>query len=323
MSSEPDNLRRAATLLRKDPDAFDALRDRTADRLDVDPGAIEKDYWATEVLRSATAPVSGIDELVFKGGTSLSKGYGIISRFSEDVDVLVVCQQTGQPLKRLLRKVAKRASDDLGVAYEREHEGRGYLNARYSYTARRSVGFLTPGVLLEIGSRGGRWPNERLPVRSLMSQVAADTDPAAVDDYSDLGVFHVTVLAPERTLAEKLAFLHHRASVGDHTALRNGARHLYDTAMLLSTDRVNEALVDGRIVELMLDVDERSSAAGWPCTPRPEGGFAVSDAFGGDDAVAEALRDGYSRLADLVWGELPTFDEAVVIVRRRAHLLRG
>ena len=154
-----------------------------------------------------------------------------------------------------------------------------------------------------------------------MSQVAGDTDPAAVDDYSDLAVFQVTVLAAERTLAEKLAFLHHRASVGDHTALRNGARHLYDTAMLLSSDRVNEVLVDGRIAELMVDVDERSAAAGWPFTPRPEGGFATSVAFGGDDAVAEALRDGYTRLADLVWGELPTFDEAIDNVRRRAHIL--
>ena len=321
MSSGPDNVRRVGALLREDTDAFDALRDLTADTLDIDPGAIEKDYWATEVLRSATAPLSGVDEFVFKGGTSLSKAYGIIERFSEDIDVLVVCQQTGQPLKRLLRKVAERASEDLSVGFARENEGRGYLNARYSFTVRRSVGFLTPGVLLEMGSRCGPQPNERLPVRSIMSQVAGDTDPAAVDDYSDLGVFEVTVLAPERTLAEKLAFLHHRASVGDHTALRNGARHLYDTAMLLRSDRVNEALVDGRIAELMVDVDQRSAAAGWPFTPRPDGGFATSVAFGGDDAVAEALRDGYARLADLVWGELPAFDEAIDIVRRGAHIL--
>ena len=273
MSTGSDDLRRVGVLLREDPDAFDALRDLTADALDIDPGAIEKDYWATEVLRSSIAPVSGVDEFVFKGGTSLSKAHGIIERFSEDIDVLVVCQQTGQPLKRLLRKVAERASEDLGVAFEREHEGRGYLNTRYSYAARRSVGFLSSGVLLEMGSRGGPWPSERLPVRSLMSQVAGDTDPAAIDDYSDLGVFQVTVLAPERTLAEKLAFLHHRASVADHVALRNGARHLYDTAMLLSSARVNEALADGRIAELMVDIDERSAAAGWLFTPRPEDGF--------------------------------------------------
>ena len=321
MNAGSDDLGGVRIFLRQDPDAFDALRDLTADTLNIDPGAIEKDYWATEVLRSATAQLLGVDEFVFKGGTSLSKAYGIIERFSEDIDLLVVCKHTGAPLKRLLRKVADRASEDLSATSEREHEGRGYLNARYSYAARRSVGFLSPGVLLEMGSRGGPWPSERLPIRSLMSRVAGETDPAAVDDFEDLGVFQVMVLAPERTLAEKLAFLHHRATVADHTALRNGARHLYDTAMLVRSDRVNDALADGRISELMVDIDERSAAAGWLFTPRPEGGFATSPAFGGDDEVAEALRDGYARLADLVWGELPSFDEAIDIVRGGAHLL--
>ncbi len=321
MSAELGKSEGIGAALRDDPDAFDALRDLTADRLNVDPGAIEKDYWATEVLRSATAALAGLDDLVFKGGTSLSKAYGIIERFSEDIDVLVVCQQTGQALKRLMRAVAQRASDDLGLAHEREYEGKGFLNARYSYTARRSVGFLTPGVLLEMGSRGGPFPNERLPVRSMMSQTVGETDPAAVEDYADLAVFHATVLAPERTLTEKLAFLHHRSSVGDYAALSNGARHLYDAAMLLSSDRVTEILADGRITELMIDIDERSAAAGWEFTPRPEGGFATSVAFGGDDAVADALREGYARLADLVCGELPTFDEAIDIVRRSGHIL--
>jgi nucleotidyltransferase AbiEii toxin of type IV toxin-antitoxin system len=154
-----------------------------------------------------------------------------------------------------------------------------------------------------------------------MSQAAGDTDPAAVEDYADLAVFPVTVLAPELTLAEKLAFLHHRASVRDYAALRNGARHLYDTAMLLSSDRVTEILADGRITELMVDIDERSAAAGWDFTPRPEGGFATSVAFGGDDAVAAAFRQGYARLADLAWGHLPTFDEAIDIVRHSGHIL--
>ena len=49
-------------LLCDEPDAFDALRDLAAGRHQVDPGAIEKDYWATEVLRSATAPIDGVEQ---------------------------------------------------------------------------------------------------------------------------------------------------------------------------------------------------------------------------------------------------------------------
>lgn len=59
MNAKPGNPGRVGTLVREDRDAFDALRDLTADSLDVDPGAIEKDYWATEVLRSATALAPG------------------------------------------------------------------------------------------------------------------------------------------------------------------------------------------------------------------------------------------------------------------------
>jgi hypothetical protein len=63
-------------LVRQDPDAFDALRDTAADRLGVDPGAVEKDYWATEVLRSAAAPLDDVEQVVFKGGTTCRKRTG-------------------------------------------------------------------------------------------------------------------------------------------------------------------------------------------------------------------------------------------------------
>ena len=59
MSTGSDDLRRVWVPLREDPDAFDALRDLTADTLGIDPGAIEKDYWATEVRRAARDGLAG------------------------------------------------------------------------------------------------------------------------------------------------------------------------------------------------------------------------------------------------------------------------
>ncbi|WP_280344964.1 nucleotidyl transferase AbiEii/AbiGii toxin family protein [Nocardia neocaledoniensis] len=60
-------------------------------------GKLDKDFWATEVLRAATFPVevtgetdSGLLTVIFKGGTSISRVYGLIERFSEDIDRLVV-----------------------------------------------------------------------------------------------------------------------------------------------------------------------------------------------------------------------------------------
>jgi predicted nucleotidyltransferase component of viral defense system len=294
--------------LRDSAAEFEALRDTTSERLGVDRGAVEKDYWATEVLRSAFSPEHGIDSVVFKGGTSLSKAFHLIERFSEDVDLLVVTTAAGNALKRTLRGLADRVSVDLGIEHERETEGRGYLNARFAY-------------LLEMGSRGGPAPNELCSVGSLMSETAAAIDPTAERDFDDLARFDVTVLAPERTLAEKLAFLHHRATVGDVDALRRGARHLYDVAVVLRSDRVRSALADGRMAELMIDVDSRSKAAGWPYTPRPDAGFASSPVFTPTTAVRDALSAGFTNLRELVWGELPTVDEAIAEVRSWAgHL---
>ncbi|GEM_PF-2537426 len=97
MSDATTGDERDGTFLRDDRNAFHALPDTTADRYGVDPGAAEKDYWATEVLRHATQPLDGVDFFVFKGGTSLSKAYGTIERFSEDIDLLVICALTGKP----------------------------------------------------------------------------------------------------------------------------------------------------------------------------------------------------------------------------------
>lgn len=222
---------------------------------------------------------------------------------------------------RLPRAVAERPGTTLGTGHVREREGRGYLNARYPHPSRAGVDFLSPGVLLEMGCRGGPAPNERRTVESLMAGAAERVVPGSRADYLDLAPFDVTVLAPHRTLAEKLAFLHHRATEGDLDALRRGARHLYDVHRLLCDSPTLAALGDGAIVEMMVDVDERSPAAGWGYTPRPEGGFAASPAFGAQGDVADALRSGYSQIGPLIWGQRPDFDRLLATVREHATLL--
>ena len=154
-----------------------------------------------------------------------------------------------------------------------------------------------------------------------MSDAAAEIDPSALDEFVDLTSFEVTVLAPERTLAEKLAFLHHRATVGDLDALRLGSRHLYDVAALVRSERVRQALADGQLANLMIDIDERSRLAGWPFTTRPEAGFAASIAFNPTSEILDAFRRGFVDLTELVWGELPNVEDAIETVRSHAAYL--
>jgi predicted nucleotidyltransferase component of viral defense system len=86
----------------------------TADYFDISSVYIEKDYWITHTLRRLSQnPNAG--KVVFKGGTSLSKAYNLVDRFSEDIDIAVIDAKsfTGNQLKTLIKKVAKDMAADL------------------------------------------------------------------------------------------------------------------------------------------------------------------------------------------------------------------
>lgn len=153
--------------------------------------------------------------------------------------------------------------------------------------------------------------------------MAETIDEGSAAEFEDLASFQVDTLHPARTLAEKLAHLHHRASAGDLDACEKGARHLYDISMVLRHEPAVEALRSKhRIVDSMADIDARSEAAGWGFTPRPDGGFADSPAFAGTGSVADALRHGYDTVLDqLVFGEKLAFENALDTVRNAADLL--
>jgi hypothetical protein len=88
--------------------------------------------------------------------------------------------------------------------------------------------------------------------------------------------------------------------------------------MILRHEESCLALDAEPIHDLMIDVDARSEAAGWPYTPRPDEGFAASPAFAGTGEVAEALRSGYADVGSLAWGEMPSFQEALATVHAQA-----
>jgi predicted nucleotidyltransferase component of viral defense system len=110
----PDILR-----LRHHSNDLFALVGATAEHLGLDPAFVEKDFWVTELLRSLSRPLpdnSGGQDVavVFKGGTSLSKVYRLVDRFSEDVDILLVCESVGMGQRdRVLKYLCARVEADL------------------------------------------------------------------------------------------------------------------------------------------------------------------------------------------------------------------
>ena len=103
----------------------------TSEYFEISPVYIEKDYWITKLLQRLSRSEYEC-QVVWKGGTSLSKGYGIIDRFSSDIDIAVLTEgMSGSQIKSLLSKVDKQMSEILP---EREVSGETSKGSRYRKT---------------------------------------------------------------------------------------------------------------------------------------------------------------------------------------------
>jgi len=315
--------------LRASPDDLLALVARASDHLSIPQEFLEKDYWVTELLRSVAQPVDDA-VVIFKGGTSLSKAFGLIERFSEDVDILVSVQDETFGKGRvhnILRLICERAGRDLDIGaddqIDRGSEKGIHRNVRYSYPARLAPQAATEGVLLEMGRRGGDLPRERRQMQSIIAAYAIENKVAREDEYDEFASFQIDVLAPERTLVEKLALLH-RVSLtnGGENLARNG-RHLYDVYKLLTADLVLTKLRSDpdTVARLAADADEQSVKWDLPVETRPEAGYGESPAFDAAGAPASSLRQGLEAAKTLIYGDVPSFEDCIQVIRASADLL--
>ncbi len=149
-------------LLRESPDAVAAAAAR-----------IEKDFSVTDVLRGVAqhSAATGVSA-VFKGGTSLSKAFRLIKRFSEDVDIIVMVagRSTGQ-VDRLLKGVVASAEGSTGLTstVDSRTATKGVKRTvTLAYPTDAAHGPVRPGVPLELGTRGGAMPTMRRQVASLV-----------------------------------------------------------------------------------------------------------------------------------------------------------
>ena len=328
------------TLLRDSPDDLFALCGAAADSLGIpEPAFVEKDFWVVELLRSVVRPldlepVNNIPcsaTVRFKGGTSLSKAFGLIKRFSEDVDILVECEGYGAGARenRVLRPICERAGRNLGLRPEQvtmlSYKTGFTRNADYLVPSRLDSSAIRSGVRLEMGIRGGTLPGTQF--RSISSYIADYITAAGIEaDFEELGPVGIDVIAPIRTLAEKLALLHDAgrlAAQGNGKSLGQAGRHFYDIHQLLKSQDVIASLsIPGQTMEILAaDVDAKSADFGWSHTPRPEDGYAVSLVFDPVSDVRDMAEQAYSQALGLVWGERPTFDEILASVAEARDLL--
>ena len=231
---------------------------QAAERMEIPlPAAvIEKDFWVCWTLNLLNEIPELKGNITFKGGTSLSKAWGLIERFSEDIDIAINRKVFGQEpphgaenaTSNTQRKTRLEELEDKNATFIKEvllpilHEKiAGHLNPadftlrliekgnevniefEYPGTLKNELGGLLPVVLIELVPRADEIPNEERKITPIIYEV--------FEDLLGEGSFNISTLTPERTFLEKLLFIHETLE-GFNKGSERKSRHYYDLLKL-------------------------------------------------------------------------------------------
>lgn len=282
------------------------------------PAIIEKDYYVTEALR-VLAEIAG-DKVIFKGGTSLSKGWNLIQRFSEDIDLFLDPltfkpslgkQGIDRELKRLRNAIGKHPALTFVSDESRTIGGFGRSD-RFSYKQRfGGVGEVASRVLLESGTASGREPTADMPLLSYLAQFLQETRQTLGAD--DEGAFTMRLLHFRRTFVEKMFAIHSKIELmkRDRRPIGGYARHYYDLYQLAGEAEVRAMLGSSEYGAIKADYDQISRTHFARDYAHPEGmSFAKSDAlFPSEDLAASIAREYEQQCRMLCYGPFPSWAE--------------
>lgn len=236
--------------LHENPSAFRDVIRNAYQQTGIREDFLEKDYW---ICRSLQLLSRGDSEhhAIFKGGTSLTKAYGIGMRFSEDLDIAILNADTlsGNQLKNVIRRTSKSMSEGLTeVVHEGvTSKGSHYHKAFYAFPSvvdkpSRSVTKVGE-LLIEVNSFGNPYPWEMRPITPFLTEFLLQLNRADLVAQFDMDTFEVPVLDCRRTLTEKLVSLMRCSLADEYIAQLNAhIRHFYDLYYLLQDDSIRAYL---------------------------------------------------------------------------------
>ncbi len=284
------------------------------------PAIIEKDYYVTEALRVVSLTAG--DKVIFKGGTSLSKGWNLIQRFSEDIDLFLDPLAFDPPLgKNGIDRELKKLRDAIGrhpaltfVLDESQTIGGFGRNDRFSYAQRfGGPGEVASRVLLEAGTASGREPTTVVQLQSYLAQFLSETGVSL--GAADERPFEMRLLHFRRTFVEKMFAIHSKVELLKRDGLPLGtyARHYYDLFQLAARPEVLAMLNSEEYAQIKADYDRVSRTHFARNYFYPEGmRFATSDALFPSADLAETLAVEYeAQVRMLCYGIPPSWDKVL------------
>ena len=279
---------------------------------------IEKDYYVTEALR-IIASVAG-EKIIFKGGTSLSKGWNLIQRFSEDIDIFLDPTAFHPPLgknaiDRELRKLKQHIEQHPGLAFlEKESRTIGGFgrNDRFEYTQHfAGTGEIRNRVFVEAGTASGTEPTQQVRLQSYVGQFLHESGHSL--GAEDEGPFEMRLLHFRRTFVEKLFTIHGKVEAFKLQGREIGgyARHYYDLYCLADRPEVLAMLRSNEYGEIKTDYDRVSREHfSRSYTPPPGMTFAQSEALFPPPELRAILAVEFEKQCRILcFGSIPTWDQ--------------
>lgn len=305
---------------------FENIIRATSEKYKINPIFIEKDYWITKALYHLSNSKYS-NNVVFKGGTSLSKAYQIIQRFSEDIDIAILHHEsfTGNQVKSLIRNVEKSLATDLEeIEYNNlTSKGSRFRKSVYQYV---SIDKLNKSnrLIMEINSFANPIPFEKLSIRSFIYDFLINENRSDYIEQYLLSPFAINVLSKNQTLLEKLVSLIRFSFDEDVVrSLSSKIRHFYDIFFLLSEKDCIDFAHSTTFLEkfqILLAHDQQTfnEPIGWS-----EKLLATSPLITDFQSLWEQLREQYTNeLSALAFSEIPSekdvrikFEELITLLK--------
>ena len=298
---------------------------RTARKMGVSETIVEKDFWVCFLLDLLFHQSQDATHFCFKGGTSLSKGYGVIRRFSEDIDLIldwrllgyskdepwdersntqqeafndVMNKQTGKYLATSLmpnlESLAKKHISE-SVRFHIEENERQTICFVYPHLFRDS--YVVPEIRLEIGALAAWTPFTDTTIQPY----AAERYPRL---FKQAGTVIRTVQA-KRTFWEKAVILHKEAHRAKGNVPDRYARHYYDLYMLSQTSAKDEALADVELLNTVACFNQKFYHSSWA---RYEEATLEKIRLVPSAETTARLAEDYLSMQDMLFGDKPSFD---------------
>ena len=305
------------------------------------PSSIEKDWWVTQVLKALhTLPYA--EHIAFKGGTSLSKCWNLIARFSEDVDIALSREYlgfSGELSKTQISDKLRRAA----CSFVRENMQNDVRNALLELGIRADafsvdvvitpitttdpeVITITYHSLYEISPYIKNTVKIEISGRSMVEPIEKKAINAAIDAHFPKAPFaekpfEVNAVIPERTFLEKV-FLLHEEFKKDVVRVERMSRHIYDLAMMMNSKEqiADRAIHNEALYQAVLE--HRRKFIGLK-------GFNYDELYSDtlcivpNEDIARQWKDDYKFMCEhMIYGEAPSFEELMDKLRTLNEQIR-